>query len=75
MIDPAKQHQFEVVYETLGRSVGKLRNEISISWLGAKEGPWEMATDEENNGCGEFGWPPSQNRKRLGRCLMASRIN
>ncbi len=58
MIDPAKQHQFEVVYETVGRSVGKLRNEISIAWLGAKEGPWEMATDEGKFHGGEDTAPP-----------------
>lgn len=58
MSGPAKELNFDVVYETEGRSVGKLRNEISISWVGANEGPWEMATDEGTFHGGEDTAPP-----------------
>ena len=58
MTGPEKEHSFEVVYETEGRSVGKLRNEISISWIGAQEGPWKMATDEGKFHGGEDTAPP-----------------
>ena len=51
MPDSAKELDFEVVFETEGRSVGKMRNEITVTWAGGKEGPWEMATDE-----GVFSW-------------------
>lgn len=58
MSESAKELNFDVVYETEGRSVGKLRNEISISWVGANEGPWEMATDEGTFHGGENTAPP-----------------
>jgi uncharacterized OsmC-like protein len=58
MNESAKELDFEVVYETEGRSVGKLRNEITISWVGASEGPWEMATDEGKFHGGEDTAPP-----------------
>ena len=58
MSDPAKQTKFGVVFETEGRSVGKIRNEITITWVGGLEGPWEMATDEGKFHGGENTAPP-----------------
>ncbi len=58
MAGTAKEHSFEVVYETEGRSVGKMRNEITVRWGGAGEGPWEMATDEGGFHGGENTAPP-----------------
>lgn len=58
MAQREKELNFDVIYEAEGRSVGKLRNEISISWLGANEGPWEMATDEGKFHGGEDTAPP-----------------
>ena len=58
MSESPKELDFEVVFETEGRSVGKMRNEITVSWAGGKEGPWEMATDEGVFHGGENTAPP-----------------
>lgn len=58
MTDGPKEHAFEIVFEAEGRSVGKMRNEITVSWIGGNEGPWEMATDEGGFHSGENTAPP-----------------
>lgn len=57
MAEAPKELDFEVVFETEGRSVGKMRNEITIDWIGG-DGPWEMATDEGGFHGGEDTAPP-----------------
>ena len=37
--------KFEVIFEGMGRSSGKMRNDISVSWPAMKES-FELATDE-----------------------------
>lgn len=52
------EHSFEIVFETHGRAVGKMRNEITVTWAGGNEGPWQMATDEGGFHGGENTAPP-----------------
>lgn len=58
MSDDPKEHVFEIVFETEGRSVGRMRNEVTVTWKGGTEGPWEMATDEGAFHGGEGTAPP-----------------
>ena len=58
MSDTQKETRFEVAFEATGKSVGKMRNEVTISWVDGTEGPWEMATDEGGFHGGENTAPP-----------------
>lgn len=58
MADNENVHEFEVHFETEGRSVGKMRNEITVDWVNGNEGPWEFATDEGGFHGGENTAPP-----------------
>ena len=58
MSGPQKQHRFEITFEATGRAVGKMRNEISVGFVGREEGPWDMATDEGGFHGGDGTAPP-----------------
>jgi uncharacterized OsmC-like protein len=57
MADNTKEHEFEIQFEAVGRSVGKMRSEIVVSRPG-RSGSYEMATDEGEFHGGDDTAPP-----------------
>ena len=57
MADNRKEHEFEILFEAEGRSVGKMRSEITVSRPGSRE-TYEMATDEGDFHGGDGTAPP-----------------
>jgi uncharacterized OsmC-like protein len=57
MADNPKEHEFEIILEAIGRSVGKMRSEITVSRPGSSE-TYEMATDEGDFHGGDGTAPP-----------------
>lgn len=57
MADDRKEYEFEILFEAEGRSVGKMRSEITVSRPGGGE-TYEMATDEGDFHGGDGTAPP-----------------
>ena len=57
MADNRKEYEFEILFEAEGRSVGKMRSEITVSRPGSSE-TYEMATDEGDFHGGDGTAPP-----------------
>ena len=57
MASDQKEHEFEILFETEGRSVGKMRSEITVSRPGGGE-TYEMAADEGGFHGGDGTAPP-----------------
>ena len=57
MADTPKEYEFEILFEAEGRSVGKMRSEITVSRPGGGE-TYEMATDEGDFHGGDGTAPP-----------------
>ncbi len=63
--------RFEVIFEGIGRSTGKMRNDISVTWPAMKES-FELATDEGafHGGDGTAAPPLALFTAALTGCLM-----
>jgi uncharacterized OsmC-like protein len=57
MTDDQKEHEFEILFEAEGRSVGKMRSEITVTRPGMAVS-YEMATDEGEFHGGDDTAPP-----------------
>ena len=55
---------FDVIFEGVGRSSGKMRNDISVEWPMMKE-RFELATDEGPFHGGDSTAPPPEVQDRL----------
>ena len=71
MADNPKEYEFEILFEAVGRSVGKMRSEITVSRPGSSE-TYEMATDEGDFHGGDGTAPPPLSYFATGftACLM-----
>ncbi len=57
MATARKEHEFEILFQATGRSVGKMRSEITVTRPGGGE-TYEMATDEGDFHGGDGTAPP-----------------